>query len=443
MIEAIANILRIADLRNRIFFTLAMLAIYRLGIFIPAPGVDRTALSDFFADNQNSLFGMYDMFTGGALEQFSVFVLGIMPYISASIIMQLMAVVMPQVERMKNEGQAGQKKITQYTRYMTIGIAIIQASAISVSLEQMKTMGGTDVVIEPGPSFLMMTIITMTAGSCFIMWLGEQITDRGIGNGASLIITCGIISALPNRLRQTIEMVRIEQINLLQLVLLMGFMFAVVMGIVFVERGQRKVPIQYAKRVVGRQVYGGQATHLPMKVNVSGVIPPIFASSLLMFPATVGTFYDHPLFAAMSSAFMPGTWMYNVTYVVMIVFFAYFYTAVSFNPVDVADNLRKHGGYIPGVRPGKQTADHLDNILTRLTAGGALYLSVVCLLPTLLISSYGVPFYFGGTGLLIIVAVCLDTVGQVEGHLLTRHYDGILGPKSSKARGRRSKLLTL
>lgn len=443
MIEAIANIFRIADLRNRILFTLAMLAVYRLGIFIPAPGVDRTALADFFANNQNSLFGMYDMFSGGALEQFSVFVLGIMPYISASIILQLMAVVVPQVERLKNEGQSGRNKITQWTRYLTIAIALIQSTAISVSLEQMKTAGGTDIVIDAGWGFRLMTIITMTAGSCFIMWLGEQITDRGIGNGSSLIITGGIIAQMPNRLRQTVEMVRIEQINLLQLVLMMGFMFAVVLGIVFIERGQRQVPIQYAKRVVGRQVYGGQATHLPMKVNVSGVIPPIFASSVLMFPATVGTFYDHPLFAAMSSAFMPGTWVYNVTYVTMIVFFAYFYTAVSFNPVDVADNLRKHGGYIPGVRPGKQTAEYLDRILTRLTASGSLYLAAVCLVPTLLISSAGVPFYFGGTGLLIIVAVCLDTVGQIEGHLLTRHYDGILGPKSSKVKGRRSKLLTL
>ena len=443
MIEAIANILKIQDLRNRIFFTLAMLAVYRMGIFIPAPGVDRTALADFFANNQNSLFGMYDMFSGGALEQFSVFVLGIMPFISASIILQLMAVVVPQVERLKNEGQSGRNKITQWTRYLTIVIALIQSTAIAFSLEQMKTAGGTEIVINAGWGFRLMTIITMTAGSCFIMWLGEQITDRGIGNGSSLIITGGIIAQMPNRLQQTIEMVRIEQINLLELVLMSGFMFAVVLGIVFIERGQRQVPIQYAKRVVGRQVYGGQATHLPMKVNVSGVIPPIFASSVLMFPATVGTFYDHPLFAAMSSAFMPGTWVYNVTYVTMIIFFAYFYTAVSFNPVDVADNLRKHGGYIPGVRPGKQTADYLDRILTRLTASGALYLAAVCLIPTLLISSAGVPFYFGGTGLLIIVAVCLDTVGQIEGHLLTRHYDGILGPKSSKVKGRRSKLLTL
>lgn len=440
MFEAIANILRIPDLRNRILFTLAMLAIYRLGVFIPAPGVDRTALADFFANNQNSLFGLYDMFSGGALEQFSVFVLGIMPYISASIIMQLMAVVVPQVERLKNEGQAGRNKITQWTRYLTIGIAIIQASAISVSLEQMKTLGGTDVVIDAGWGFRAMTIITMTAGSCFVMWLGEQITDRGIGNGSSLIITGGIIAAFPRGVSQTFEMVRIEQINLLELALLGAFMFVVILGIVFIERGQRRIPIQYAKRVVGRQVYGGQATHLPMKVNVSGVIPPIFASSVLMFPATIGTFYDHPLFEALNTAFMPGTWVYNITYVGMIVFFAYFYTAVTFNPVDVADNLRKHGGYVPGVRPGKQTADYLDRILTRLTAGGSIYLAAVCILPTVLISSYGVPFYFGGTGLMIIVAVCLDTVGQVEGHLLTRHYDGILGPKSSKVKGRRSKL---
>jgi preprotein translocase subunit SecY len=435
-------VLKIPDLRSRIFFTLAMLGIYRLGIFIPAPGVNRNALGEFFDNNQGTLLGLYDMFSGGALEQFSVFVLGIMPYISASIIMQLMQVVMPQIERLSKEGQAGRKKITQYTRYLTIGIAIIQSMGISFSLEQMKTLGGVDIVFDAGWDFRLMTIITMTAGACFVMWLGEQITDRGIGNGASLIITCGIIAALPSGIMNTVQKISIGEISLLGASLLMGFMFAVVMAIVFVERGQRQVPIQYAKRVVGQRVYGGQQTHLPLKVNVAGVIPPIFASSVMMFPATIGTFYAHPLFDAIGAAFLPGTWTYNLMYIGMIIFFAYFYTAVTFNPVDVADNLRRQGGYVPGLRPGRQTADYLDRVLTRLTLGGAVYLSVVCILPTVLISSYGVPFYFGGTGLLIIVGVTLDTVAQIEGHLMTRHYDGLVGPGQGPAGGRRGTLGT-
>ncbi|MDP6934394.1 MAG: preprotein translocase subunit SecY [Myxococcota bacterium] len=440
MLEAIANVLRIADLRSRIFFTLAMLAVYRLGIFIPAPGVDRVALGEFFANTQGTLLGLYDMFSGGALEQFSVFVLGIMPYISASIIMQLLKVVMPQIERLSKEGQQGQNKITQYTRYMTIGIAIVQSFAISISLEQMKTVGGTDIVIESGWAFRFMTVVTMTGGACFVMWLGEQITDRGIGNGASLLITAGIIAMLPSAIMNTIQKVNIGEINLVQLVLLSAFMFGVMAAIVFIERGQRRVPIQYAKRVVGRRVYGGQSTHLPMKVNVAGVIPPIFASSLMMFPATLGTFYAHPVFDAIGDAFLPGTWTYNLLYVILIVGFTYFYAAVTFNPVDVADNLRKQGGYVPGIRPGQQTADFLDRILNRLTAGGASYLAAVCILPTVLIQNYGVPFYFGGTGLLIVVAVSLDTVSQIEGHLLTRHYDGLMGTKTTRVRGRRSRL---
>jgi len=440
--EAIASVLKIPDLRARIFFTIAMLGIYRLGVFIPAPGVDRVALGEFFASNQGTLLGLYDMFSGGALEQFSVFVLGIMPYISASIIMQLMQVVVPHIERLSKEGQAGRKKITQYTRYMTIGIAIVQSIGISFSLEQMKTLGGTDVVIEAGWSFRMMTMITMTAGACFVMWLGEQITDRGVGNGASLIITAGIIAALPSGTMNMVQKIKIGELTLLGAVLLLGFMFAVTLAIVFVERGQRRVPIQYAKRVVGRRVYGGQQTHLPLKVNVSGVIPPIFASSVMMFPATIGTFYAHPLFDAIGSAFLPGTWTYNLMYIGMIIFFAYFYTAVTFNPVDVADNLRRQGGYVPGLRPGRQTADYLDRVLTRLTLGGSIYLSIVCILPTVLISAYGVPFYFGGTGLLIIVGVTLDTVAQIEGHLMTRHYDGLVGPKTGQTKGRRGTLGT-
>ncbi len=433
MTKILANIARIPELRNRILFTFAMLAVYRLGIFIPAPGVDRVALGDFFANNQDTLFGLYDMFSGGALEQFSVFVLGIMPYISASIIMQLAVVVVPQLERIKREGQAGQTKITQYTRYVTIGIAVVQSFAISLTLEQMKTSAGVDIVINAGWSFRFMTAITMTAGSCFVMWLGEQMTDRGIGNGASLIITAGIIARLPAAIMNTTQKLRIGDINLLGMVMLMAFMFLVVAVIVFIERAQRRIPIQYAKRVVGRRVYGGQATHLPLKVNTSGVIPPIFASAVLMFPSTIGSFYPHPIVQSIAAAFTPGRWMYLLTYVVMIIFFAYFYTAVTFNPLDVADNLRKHGGYVPGIRPGKQTADYIDYLLTRLTAAGSVYLAAVCVLPTMLITEYGVPFYFGGTSLLIVVGVTLDLVSQIEAHLLTHNYDGVLGPKKTRS----------
>jgi preprotein translocase subunit SecY len=425
------------DLRNRILLTLALLAVYRLGIFIPSPGVDRVALADFFEDTQGTLLSLYNLFSGGALERFSVFVLGIMPYISASIIMQIGQVMFPFIERLRAQGQAGTKKINQYTRYLTIGIAIIQSFSISIGLEQMTTMNNQLVVIEPGWSFRLMTVITMTAGSCFVMWLGEQITERGIGQGASLIITAGIIAGIPSGTRNLFQSMNLGQINLLEITLLLGFMVIVIGVIVFIERGQYRVPIQYAKKVVGGQVYGGQSTHLPLKVNVSGVLPPIFASSLMFFPATIGQLFPNDFFSAIASSFAPGTYTYMVTYVVLIVIFTFFYTAISFNPQDVADNLRRQGGYIPGVRPGKQTQDELDRILLRLTAGGAVYLSVVCILPEVLANTYNVPFYFGGTGLLIIVGVCMQTVSQVEGFMLTQRYDGLSGPEKKKTKGRR------
>lgn len=440
MAGVLGNIAKIPDLRNRILFTLALLGVFRLGIFIPSPGVDRQALSDFFANNSNTLFGLYDMFSGGALEQFSVFVLGIMPYISASIIMQILVMVVPQLERINKEGQQGRTKIIQYSRYLTIGIAIVQSFAISLTLEQMKTSAGQDVVIDGGWGFRLMTAITMTAGSCFVMWLGEQISERGIGNGSSLIITAGIVARLPAAAVNTYQKVRIGDMNLLGVTLIVALVFAAIAFIVFVERSQRRVPIQYAKRVIGRQVYGGQSTHLPLKLNSAGVIPPIFASSVLMFPGTIGSFYNTPVVQAIAAAFMPGQLMYMVSYVGLIVFFAYFYTAITFNPLDVADNLRKHGGYVPGVRPGKQTADYIDYLLTRLTAAGAIYLSAVCILPTVMTRNWGVPFYFGGTSLIIVVGVCLDTIAQIEAHLLTRQYDGMMGPKGSRVRGRRRRL---
>jgi preprotein translocase subunit SecY len=378
---------------------------------------------------------------GGALEQFSVFVLGIMPYISASIIIQVLSSTVPQLERLSKEGQTGRNKLNQYTRYLTIVIALVQSGSIAVGLEQMKVGNGESVVIAVGWGFRLMTMITMTAGSCFVMWLGEQITERGIGSGSSLIITAGIVAGLPTGAYQLAQKVGNGDMNLLGVTLLVLFMFAVLVGIVFIERGQRRVPIQYAKRVVGRRVYGGQETHLPLKVNVAGVIPPIFASAVLMFPATLSTLLnsDNVILGRVVGAFTPGAWLYNTVYVGLIIFFAYSYTAVTFNPVDVADNLKKQGGFIPGVRPGRQTAEYIDRILSRLTLGGALYLAAVCVIPTLLITQYGIPFYFGGTGLLIVVSVSLDTVAQIEGHMLTKHYDGLI--QSSNVRGRQRRLL--
>ena len=437
MFESFLNIFKMQDLRNRILLTLALLAVYRLGIFIPSPGVDRIALADFFEDTQGTLLSLYNLFSGGALERFSVFVLGIMPYISASIIMQIGQIMFPFIERLKAQGQAGTKKINQYTRYLTIAIAVVQSFSISIGLEQMTTMSNQLVVLEPGWGFRLMTVITMTAGSCFVMWLGEQITERGIGQGASLIITAGIIAGIPSGARNLFQSMNLGQINLLEITLLLGFMMVVIGFIVFIERGQYRVPIQYPKKVVGNQVYGGQSTHLPLKVNVSGVLPPIFASSLMFFPATIGQLFPNDFFSAIASAFAPGTYTYMVTYVVLIVVFTFFYTAISFNPQDVADNLRRQGGYIPGVRPGKQTQEELDRILLRLTAGGALYLSAVCILPEVLANSYNVPFYFGGTGLLIIVGVCMQTVSQIEGFMLTQRYDGLSGPEKKQTKGRR------
>jgi preprotein translocase subunit SecY len=437
----VSAILAMPDLRNRVLFTFAMLAVFRFGVHVPAPGVNRAALGEFITANRGTMFGLYDMFSGGALEQYSIFVLGIMPYITASIIIQLLTVVLPPLERLSKEGQQGKGKITQYTRYATIVIALFQSLAIAVSLEQMTTSAGAEVVMNPGWGFRSLTMITMMAGSCFVMWIGEQISERGIGNGSSLIITAGIVSQLPGGVMNVVQKLQAGELNLLQVTVLLGLVLLVVGLIVWIERGQRRIPIQYAKRVVGRRVYGGQTTHLPLKVNTTGVIPPIFASSLLMAPATLGTFVSAPIVQDITAAFAPGQWLYNYSYVALIVFFSYFYTAMMFNPVDVADNLRKHGGYIPGIRPGKQTADYIDRLLTRLTFAGSLYLAAVCILPTLLVTEYGVPFYLGGTGLLIVVGVSLDTVAQVEAQLLTRHYDGLQGPSGGRSGGRRRLLV--
>jgi preprotein translocase subunit SecY len=433
------EIWQMEDLRKRVLFTIGMLGVYRLGIFIPAPGIDRAVLGEFLSTQENSLLGLYDMFAGGALTQFSVFVLGIMPYITASIIMQVMTHAVPTLERIKKEGQQGQNRIQQYTRYMTIAIALSQSFAMSVGMEQMRA-GNSAVVIEAGWPFRIMTMLTMTAGACFVMWLGEQMTDRGVGNGASIIITAGIIANLPSGALGLYNLVDSEELNLLQAVLLLVFMFGVLMGIVFIERGQRRIPIQYAKRVLGRRVYEGQTTHLPLKVNTAGVIPPIFASSLLMMPGTVGAFYQNNIVNWLVQATAPGQWLYNTIFVGLIIFFAFYYTAVTFNPVDVAENLKKQGGYIPRIRPGTETAEYIDRLLTRLTAGGAVYLAVICVLPTIMINEFNIPFYYGGTGLLIVVGVSLDTVAQIEAHLMTKHYDGATGPKGARVKGRRRRL---
>jgi preprotein translocase subunit SecY len=433
--NVILQIWRMEELRKRILFTLGMLGIYRLGIFIPSPGIDRALLGEWFNDRDNSLFGLYDMFSGGALAQYSVFFLGIMPYITASIIIQLMSELVPTLKRIKDEGQAGRQKLTQYTRYFAIVIALAQAFSTSVSFESMR-VGSNNVVIDPGWPYRLLTMVTMTGGACFVMWLGEQMTERGVGNGASVLIAAGIIEGLPQAVAVMAQFVQMGEVNLLQASLLLCFVFLVIYLIVFIERGQLRIPLQYAKRVLGRRVYEGQTTYLPLKVNNAGVIPPIFASSLLMLPSTAGQFIDWVFLDWISAAFYPGRWLYNLSYVVLVVVFAFYYTAVTFKPEDIAENLKKQGGFIPKVRPGKETAQYLDWVLNRLTTAGGLYLAAICVLPTLLIVDYGVPFYFGGTSLLIVVGVALDSVAQIEAQLSTRLYDGVAGPKGMNIKRR-------
>jgi preprotein translocase subunit SecY len=430
------NILKIPELKRRLLFTFAMLAVYRIGVHVPTPGIDAVALASFFARAKGTLLGLFDMFSGGALERLSVFALGIMPYISASIILQLLTVVVPHLERLSKEGEQGHKKITQYTRYGTVLLSVIQGFGISVGLESMSAPGGAAVVISPGWEFRFITVLTLTAGTAFIMWLGEQITERGIGNGISLIIFAGIVARMPSAIGNTFRLLSTGEMGIFGIGLLLIFMIIVVAVIIFMEQGQRRIPVQYAKRVVGRRMYGGQSTHLPLKINTSGVIPPIFASSIIMFPATIASFMNVPWMQRMAGAMRPGNLAYESLYVGFIFFFCYFYTAVTFNPVDVADNMKKNGGYIPGIRPGKRTSDYIDRVLTRITLGGAVYVSVICVLPSILISKFNVPFYFGGTALLIIVGVAIDTIAQIESHMLTRHYDGFLKRSTGRQRVR-------
>src|SRR5215475_13483637 len=462
MDNSLKNIFAVSELRNRVLFTLVLLGVYRIGHRITVPGVNIGALSELANQMQNQMFGLYDMFSGGNLSKVTIFALGIMPYISASIILQLLTVVWPYLEKLSKEGELGRRKITQYTRYGTIFLSVVQAMGIAFFLErQTNVAGGLPLVYHPGLAFRLMTVLTLTTGTCFIMWLGEQITERGIGNGMSLIIFSGIVVNFPRAVIQTIEQIRTGQLGLLSMLILLVVMALIVAAIIFVERGNRRVTVQYAKRVVGRRMYGGSSTHIPLKVNTGGVIPVIFASSILAFPSTIiQTLFPGKAWAeSFVQQLNIGMPLYNLLYVLGIVFFTYFYTAIIFNPDDVAENMRKYGGFVPGIRPGKRTAEYIDTILTRITLAGALYLAVIAILPQWLTSGFrvapipfvgdwldsvlpkfitegmNVQFFFGGTSLLIVVGVTMDTVQQVESQLIMRHYDGFM--KKTRLRGRR------
>ncbi len=468
MLQSLRNIWDIPDLRKRVLFTLGLLAVYRLGNHVPTPGINAKALIDFFEQNRSNWFGLVDMFSGGNLSRVTVFALGIMPYISASIILQLLTVVWPYLEKLSKEGELGRRKITQYTRYGTVLLSIVQSLGIAVYLEKMTLGQQFQIVASPGVAFKAMTVLTLTTGTAFIMWLGEQITERGIGNGMSLLIFAGIVVGFPRGVIDSVQRIARGELGLLTAILLIVMMVLVVGAIVFVERGQRRITVQYAKRVVGRRMYGGQSTHLPLRVNTSGVIPVIFASSIIAFPQTIASWWSaqNPWMQSVSEQLKWGMPLYNLLYVAFIIFFCYFYTAIVFNPDDVAENMRKYGGFVPGIRPGKRTAEYLDHILGRITFGGAIYLALIAILPEFLITGFkvapipyfgpivdafltnnnlswvteglGLNFYFGGTSLLIIVGVAMDTVAQVEAQLIMRHYEGFSGPgKGRRIRGRR------
>jgi preprotein translocase subunit SecY len=428
------------ELKKRIWFTLGALIVYRLGTYVPVPGVDAAVMGEMLRQHGGGILGMFDMFTGGALGRMTVFALNIMPYISASIIVQLMTAAIPSWEALKKEGEAGRKKLNQYTRYLTLGIAIVQAYGISIGLESMRGASGP-AVADPGWFFRLSCVITLTGGTMFLMWIGEQITARGIGNGISLIIFAGIVANLPSALIATLELGRTGALSTFFIIFFLLAALAIIFIVVFIERAQRRIPVQYPKRQVGNRMMGGEATHLPLKLNTSGVIPPIFASSLLLLPATIAGFSQDPAsdnwLQWIANALAHGQPAYMLLYMAMIIFFAFFYTAVVFNPAETADNLKKYGGFIPGIRPGQTTADYLDRVLTRLTAVGAIYLCFVCLIPELLISNYGVPFYFGGTSLLIIVTVTMDTVAQVQSHLFQHQYEGLIKKARLGGRGPR------
>ena len=445
-LNAITNVFRVAELRARLAYTLVLLAVYRLGIFINTPGVNRAAMNAYFEARKKDgggLLGLFNMFSGGGLEQMSIFGLGIMPYVSSSIIMQLLAVVVPSLERLQKEGAGGRQKINQYTRYGTIVLSIIQGIFISRWLASMgrttnEASGGLDQIVVPdaGLWFTFMTVISLTAGTAFIMWLGERITENGIGNGISLIIFAGIVARLPPTAQSLLQAAKADTITggtggALALIAFMLFVIAVV---VYIERGMRRIPVQYAKRMQGRRMFAGQATYFPMKVNTAGVIPPIFAGAVLSMPATAASYF--PVLQGFEAAIRSNAWVYNGLFVGLIIFFAFFYTSLTFRPDDVADNIKKQGGYIPGIRPGKQTAEYIERTLNRLTFGGGVYLATICVIPSVIAGLMNVPFYFGGTGLLIVVGVALDTVQQIEQHLISRNYEGFAGPRGPRIRGR-------
>ncbi|MBF0175854.1 MAG: preprotein translocase subunit SecY [Magnetococcales bacterium] len=429
------NLGKIPELRRRLLFTLGMLIVYRVGAHVPIPGIDPSALAAFFAQQQGTLLGMFNMFSGGALSRLTVFALGIMPYISSSIILQLMTTVVPKLESLKKEGESGRRKINQYTRYGTIALSIFQGFGIAYGMESMQA-GGLSVVVQPGWHFRMITVVTLTAGTAFIMWVGEQITERGIGNGISLIIFAGIVANLPVAMANTLQLTRTGDLQPLFVLFLVIMSIVVTSFIIFMERAQRRISIQYAKRQVsGRRMVGGEQTHLPLKVNTAGVIPPIFASAIILFPVTIANFAPWEWLQSLSASLSPGHAMHMLLYSSAIIFFCFFYTAIVFNPEETADNLRKYGGFVPGIRPGQRTAEHFDKILTRLTLIGAIYVVAVCLLPEILIANYNVPFYFGGTSMLIVVGVTMDTVSQIQSFLISRQYEGLM--KKAKIKGRR------
>jgi preprotein translocase subunit SecY len=435
MLEKLQNIFRIPELKRRVIFTLALLCVYRLGGHIPTPGVNSEALVSAFAQQSNSLFGLYDLFVGGSFAKATVFALGIMPYISVSIIFQLLGAVIPYFEKLQKEGEEGRKKITQYTRVGTVALAAVQSLAFAKFLESMGS-AGAPVVPHPGFTFQLMTMITQTTGTILIMWLGEQITERGIGNGISLIIFIGIVARFPADIVNTIRAIRVGTLSPVIAALLVGMMVAVIASVVAMTQAQRKIPVQYAKRVVGRKMYGGQATHIPLRVNTAGVIPIIFAQSLIMLPSTLALYFQGSnIIQSVARLFAHGTWVYVIVYSLTIIFFTYFYTAIVLNPTDMADNMKKYGGFVPGIRPGRKTSEYIDRILSRITLPGAIFLALIAVLPDLLIRSFNVPFYFGGTSVLIVVGVALDTLQQIESHLIMRHYEGFV--THGKMRGRR------
>lgn len=426
MKEDYGNLFNVPELNRRLFFTIIMFIIFRIAAFVPTPGVNANVLAAIFEQAKGTALGLFNLFSGGAIKNFSIISLGIMPYISAAIILELFTAVNPELAKLKKEGEAGRRKISEYTRYGTVLISLLQGIGIAIGIQSMHGPGGASVVIWHGLPFVLFTAITLTTGSVFLMFLGEQITERGIGNGISLIIFAGIVARLPGALGNTFRLVSSGEMSVVALLLIVAIAILIIAFIIFVELSQRRVPVQYPRRMVGRRMYGGQSSYIPLKINVSGVIPPIFASSILLFPATISKLVDVPIVRKISAYIMPGSLTYSAVYVAMIFFFAYFYTAIVFNPKDVADNLKKNNGFVPGIRPGKYTANYLDWVLSRLTFGGAIYLSFVCVLPWILIRKFNVPFYFGGTALLIIVQVGLDTIMQIQAHLYMKNYDGFM-----------------